>query len=148
MPSGTPSFHDTTMFGLSMRFDVVVGGIDLGGWSSCDGLSVDFGQTEIKVGGVNSYTVFTPGRMKFTPVVLKRAMNTQDSKKVMSWLKSMIDVTEGDAATITLRDQHNGSVAEWTFANVRPQSWKGPTLSSTGKEVAVETLTLIHEGFL
>ena len=34
-------------------------------------------------------------------------MNASDSGKVMSWLRSMVDATEGDAATITLRDSHN-----------------------------------------
>ena len=148
MPSGVPSFHDTTKFGLSMRFDVVVGGIDLGGWASCDGLSVDFGLVEIKAGGNNGYSTFAPGRLKYARLVLKRAMNAKDSTKLMSWLRKMVDVTEGDAATITLRDSHNGAVASWTFVNVRPWLWKGPTLSANGKDVALETLELIHEGFL
>ena len=66
----------------------------------------------------------------------------------MVWLRSMVDATDGDTATITLRDSHHEAVSEWTFANVRPSSWKGPTLSATGKEVATEILELVHEGFL
>jgi phage tail-like protein len=131
-----------------MRFDVVVDGIDLGAWSSCDGLKVDFGLKEIKVGGTNDHKVYLPDRVNYPRLVLKRAMNAKDSGKVMSWLRSMVDATEGGTATIKLRDSHNQTVSEWTFANARPSSWKGPTLNSSGKEVAIEILELVHEGFL
>ena len=143
-----PQFSDSTQFGLVMRFDVVVAGIDLGAWSSCDGLKVDFGLKEIKVGGNNDCKVYLPDRVNYPKLVLKRAMNAKDSAKVMSWLRSMVDATDGDTATITLRDGHNQTVSEWTFANARPSSWKGPTLNATGKEVATEILELVHEGFL
>ena len=142
------SIKDSTQYGLVMRFDVVVDGIDLGAWSSCDGLKVDFGLKEIKVGGTNDYKVYLPDRVNYPRLVLKRAMNASDSGKVMTWLRSMVDATDGGTATITLRDSHNQTVSEWTFANTRPSSWKGPTLNATGKEVAVEILELVHEGFL
>lgn len=142
------SIKDSTQYGLVMRFDVVVDGIDLGAWSSCDGLKVDFGLKEIKVGGTNDYKVYLPDRVFYPRLVLKRAMNASDSGKVMSWLRSMVDATDGGTATITLRDSHNQTVSEWTFANARPSLWKGPTLSATGKEVATEMLELVHEGFL
>ena len=139
---------DSTQYGLVMRFDVIVDGIDLGAWSSCDGLKVDFGLKEIKVGGNNDYRVYLPDRVNYPKLVLKRAMTASDSGKVMSWLRSMVDATEGGTATITLRDSHNQTVSEWTFASARPSSWKGPTLTATGKEVATEILELVHEGFL
>jgi phage tail-like protein len=140
--------NDTTQYGLTMRFVVVVDGIDLGAWASCDGLKVDFGLKEIKEGGNNSCKVYLPDRVNYPKLVLKRAMSASDSARVMSWLRSMVDSTAGGTATVSLRDSHNGSVAEWTFSNVRPSSWKGPTLTATGKEVATETLELVHEGFL
>ncbi len=148
MPAGTPTFNETTQFGMSMRFDVVVGGIDLGGWASCDGLKVNFGLKKIRSGGNNEFDVYLPDKVNYTNLTLKRAMNAKDSGKVMSWLRSMVDSVNGDAATITLRDSHNEVVSSWTFANVRPMSWKGPTLNSTAKEVASEILELVHEGFL
>ncbi|MEP7111669.1 MAG: phage tail protein [Ilumatobacteraceae bacterium] len=142
------ALNDLTQYGLVMRFDVIVDGIDLGAWSSCDGLKVDFGLKEIKVGGTNNYKVYLPDRVNYPHLVLKRAMTAKDSGKVMSWLRSMVDATDGGTATITLRDSHNQTVSEWTFANARPAVWKGPTLTATGKEVATEMLELVHEGFL
>ena len=139
---------DTTHYGLVMRFDVVVDGIDLGAWAKCDGLKVDFGLKEIKVGGNNECKVYLPDRVNYPHLVLTRAMTANESGKVMSWLRSMVDATDVGTATITLRDGHNQTVSEWTFANARPASWKGPTLDATGKQVATEILELVHEGFL
>ena len=98
---------DSTQYGLVMRFDVVVDGIDLGAWSSCDGLKVDFGLKEIKVGGNNEYKVYLPDRVNYPHLVLKRAMTAKDSGKVHELVASMVDATEGGTATITLRDSHN-----------------------------------------
>lgn len=142
------SFTDTTQFGLTMRFDVEVSGTDLGAWSSCDGLQVDFGLKEIRSGGNNDFKVWLPDRLFYPKLVLRRAMNARDSGRVMTWLRSMIDATDGGTATVTLRDSHNATVSSWTFANARPSLWKGPSLTATGKDVAVETLELVHEGFL
>lgn len=143
-----PSFTDTTSFGLVMRFDVEIAGMDLGAWSSCDGLRVDFGLKEIKSGGNNDFKVYLPDRLFYPRLVLKRGMSPRGSLQVMTWLRSMVDATEGETATITLRDNRDDVVSEWTFANVRPFAWKGPTLTATGKEVATEMLELVHEGFL
>ncbi len=141
-------FTEATQFGLTMRFDVVVDGIDLGAWSSCDGLKVDFGLKELKVGGNNGCKVYVPDRIHYPHLVLKRAMTAGDSGRVMSWLRSMVEATDGGTATVTLRDSHHQSVAEWTFSNVRPAAWTGPTLNANGKDVALEVLELVHEGFL
>ena len=49
---------------------------------------------------------------------------------------------------ITLFDTALAEVATWELQNVMPAAWKGPQLDANGKVVAVETLDLIHEGFL
>jgi phage tail-like protein len=137
-----------SQLGLTMRFEVEVAGVDLGGWSSCDGLKVNFGLKEIKSGGDNECSHWTPERISYEKVVLKRAMTSGDSAKVMGWLRKMVDKGSGDTATITLKDAKNGEVAKWDLRNVLPFAWAGPTLAADSKNVAVETLTLVHEGFL
>ncbi|HUP71614.1 MAG TPA: phage tail protein [Acidimicrobiales bacterium] len=139
---------DTAMLGLSMRFAVVVDGVDLGGWASCQGLSVSFNLVERKEGGVNDRTVWLPGRVTYPKITLTRAMTSSDSAKVTQWLSSMVDKHGGGTAKITLFDAHNDEVASWSLQNVLPFSWKGPALSATSRDVALETLELVHEGFL
>jgi phage tail-like protein len=143
-----PTLSETAMLGLSMRFAVVVDGVDLGGWASCQGLSVNFNLTERKEGGVNDRTVWLPNRITYPKITLTRAMTATDSAKVTKWLASMVDKNRGGTAKITLFDAHNKEVASWSLQNVLPSLWKGPSLSATSHEVAIETLELAHEGFL
>ncbi len=49
---------------------------------------------------------------------------------------------------ISLFDSHLAEVASWELQHVLPQAWKGPQFDANGKLVALETLELVHEGFL
>jgi phage tail-like protein len=49
---------------------------------------------------------------------------------------------------ITLFDAGLSEVASWELQHVLPQAWKGPQFDANGKLVALETLELVHEGFL
>ncbi len=138
----------TAMLGLEMRFEVVVDGIDLGGWASCQGLAVSFNPQPILEGGNYEHEIWLSGRLKYDSVKLVRAMNAQDSPSVMLWLRSKVDDYTGSTAQITLQDARLGTVAAWSLRNVYPKSWSGPTLSATSHNIAVETLELVHEGFL
>lgn len=145
---------ESTQLGLAMRFDVVVDGFDLGSWSSCKGIDVAFKHEKVVELGQHAYATFIPGRAEYSPVVLQRAMSAGDWATTKRWLEQVA----GDAwvmgsgvprtATITLRDAKHGEVASWTLRNALPQAWKGPQLDADGKAVALETLELVHEGFL
>lgn len=139
---------ETARLGLSMRFDVTVGGIDLGAWATCKGLAVTFRQTAIKALGQHGFTSYVPGRVEYAPVKLERAIAKGEWTKVKGWLERMVDASEGSDATITLRDSSLGEVATWTLRNALPAAWKGPSLDAKGNSVALETLELVHEGFL
>ncbi|MGX7826376.1 phage tail protein [Actinokineospora sp. 24-640] len=39
-------------------------------------------------------------------------------------------------------------IASWTLRDAIPISWKGPDLNTKGGDVAIESLTLVHRGFL
>src|SRR5256885_5246824 len=65
----------------SLRFRVKIDGDgDLGNWSKCDGLSVEYDVFEYKEGGENAFIHRIPGRAKYQNVKLTRPVN-KDSKK-------------------------------------------------------------------
>jgi phage tail-like protein len=134
--------------GLAFRFDVDVDGIDLGGWESCRGLRVDFGLKRIREGGTNDHSYWLPDQIEYDKISLTRAMTKLDSARVTHWLSSCIDKKDGGTARITLKDAHNEEVASWSLRNVLPYSWEGPALAAKDSQVAIETLVLVHEGFL
>lgn len=144
--------------GMSMRFRVSVDGINLGGWSTCAGLSVEFKHKPVKEGGNYEYSVLLPERIEYQAVKLRRAMSQPESAMVQRWLS---DVVSGwynasspydlgpRTAEIELFDATGQAVvSSWTLRNVFPTRWSGPDLDATGTAVAVESLELAHEGFL
>jgi len=143
--------------GTSMRFHVVVDDIDLGGWATCKGLSVNFESKAINEGANYEYQVILPERVQYAPIVLTRAMTQQDSATVQRWLSQVVrqwydGMSPTDylarTAKISLLDAFNGEVASWTLRSIYPKRWSGPDLNAGGHDVAVETLELVHEGFL
>ena len=134
--------------GLTCRFAVKVDGMELGGWASCTGLRVDFKLKEILEGGTNGHTCYVPDRISYPRVTLSRAMTADDSPKVAQWLATYVDRESGGTAEITLNDARGTRIASWTLHNVLPASWRGPDLVGQSDKVAMETLELVHEGFL
>lgn len=152
----------TALLGLAMRFEVVVDDHDLGSWSSCKGLNVTFKHSPVKELGQHEYTSFIPGRAEYSTVVLQRGLEKGDWNKTRTYLAKVSSADwllesvglggmgggGGSSARITLHDAKLGEVATWTLANALPTAWKGPAMDSNGKQVAIETLELCHEGFL
>lgn len=146
--------------GMAMRFGVVIDGMDLGGWQSCKGLHVSFENEEVAVGGEYEHTMLLPTRLKYNPITLVRAMDPQSSATVRRWLRQVLhDWYEnedpgdyrGSTAQITLADvrsEYANPVSRWSLRHVYPKSWKGPDLDASSHSVALESLELVHQGFL
>ncbi|MEY9930887.1 phage tail-like protein [Catenulispora sp. GP43] len=150
------------LYGLAMRFIVTfsteTGSERLGEWSSCTGLQVGFESEEIEVGGEYSGKVLLPKRMKYAPVVLERAMEHKTSQALQTWLDKLVKNWVNRAAgameppkgivLITLQDCQQNPVCSWALHNAVPVSWHGPDLKASDNGIALEKLTLAHEGFL
>ena len=142
------------LLGTEFRFVVEVDGYSLGSWNSCKGIGITFKHEKVAELGQHAYNVFVPGRAEYTAVTLQRAMKSGDWDKTKTWLEAvtsdgwLVMTADQKQATITMQDASQQPVAKWTLKNAMPQSWKGPQLAATGKGVALETLEIVHEGFL
>ncbi len=73
-------------YGLVLRFKVTLDDhTDLGSWTKCEGLSVEYDVQEIKEGGQNDYVHRLPGRAKYQNIKLTRPID-KDTGKVAVWL--------------------------------------------------------------
>lgn len=144
------------MLGLSNRFYVVIDGMDLGSWKTCKGLNVSFEIEAIYSGGHYGGSTILPKQVKYSNVTLQRAMSPAQSQALRSWLSSAIiddwyggyDDHVGGTAEITVCDAHGKPVGSYTLRNVYPSKYSGPDLDGGTSAVALETLELVHEGFL
>ena len=148
------SFSEADYLGTDFRFLVEVDGYSLGSWNSCKGLGITFKHEKVAELGQHAYNTYIPGRAEYTAITLQRAMKSGDWDKTKTWLEAvtadgwLVMTADAKQATITMQDATTASVAKLTLKNAMPQSWKGPQMTATGKGVALETLEIVHEGFL
>jgi phage tail-like protein len=134
--------------GQVLRFQVTIDGdINLGAWSKCDGLSVEFELKEYQEGGVNGYTHKLPGRAKYQNIKLTRVLN-KDSQKVATWLTDLRKSGKRPTAHVTAMDSEGETITSWTLQQVYPLKWTGPSFDVGSNATATETLELAHNGFL
>ena len=119
----------------------------IGGFSDVSGLGVDVSYSEYRNGNEKFNTVRkVPNTHKVDDVTLKRGLVGSDD--LWTWLKTVRDGTADPRnVTITLLDEARQAVATWSLRNAQPKKWTGPTLAAKGGgEVAMEELSLVHEG--
>ena len=89
-----------------------------------------------------------PGTLKWNDITLKQGLT--DNMDMWKWRKM---VEEGDVVkarangSITMMDTTGKPVAKWTLLNCWPSKLSGPAGKADGNEVAVQELTLTHEGY-
>lgn len=132
---------------LSPRFTVSIDDVDLGTWTKCEGLAVEYEVFEYQEGGWNDYVHRLPGRRKYPNVKLTRPLD-KDSQTVVKWISKMVTKVERKSAVIAVHDANGEVVCSWNLVDVCPVKWTGPTLDAGGNQVANETLELAHNGFL
>ncbi len=87
-----------------------------------------------------------PGLQNFTNIVLKRGMAKGDND-FHKWLMSIkLNTVERRDVTISLLNEEHQPVVTWKVRNVFPVSVKAGNLTSSGNEVAIESIELAHEG--
>jgi phage tail-like protein len=119
---------------------------------------VVFKNKPVAVGGIYDYEVYLPEKMEYPAITLKRAINPKDSMALQSWLGKKVDdwmysangAGSGDTAKITLYDATggDGGIMTWSLRNVYPSKWTGPQLDAMTSGIAMESLEIVHEGFL
>ncbi len=138
--------------------DVVCGGY----FSEVTGLELTMEPKAIQEGGRNWGEVQRSGPTKFSTIVLKRGVTTVND--LWSWfdattrkanygyrLDGEIEVRGNPAKQEQSAGESAASVTpnpimKWKLSAVLPTKFKGPDLSSTANQVAIEELHLVHEG--
>lgn len=124
-----------------------------GYFSEVSGLEVTMEPRAISAGGMNWGEVQRVGPTRFSSIVLKRGVT--DSVDLWKWfdsttrganygyrLQGEIRVLNGPVD----KDGNAEAITVWKLTGVLPTRFKAPDLSATASQVAIEELTLVHEG--
>jgi phage tail-like protein len=124
----------------------LLGDVLFGGFSECSGLDMAQSDERRQEGGHNDTELRFPTRTTWSNLTLKRGVS-RISQSGWDWLYGFGEgkVKRMDGVVMLLDDQHIPHNM-WTFKRAFPVKFTGPTLNGTGRDVAVETLELAHEG--
>jgi phage tail-like protein len=88
-----------------------------------------------------------PGNLKWADIVLKRGVT--GSMDLFSWRQKVVDGNMDEArksGSVIFYNAKNESIARFDFVRGWPSKWKGPDVNTTNNAVAIEEITIVHEG--
>ncbi len=86
------------------------------------------------------------GLRKFGDIVIKKGVFDSD-QAYWDWYNSVeMNTPLRKTVTIELLDETHSPIMTWALTNAWPKKVENPDLKSDASEVAVESITLVHEG--
>jgi phage tail-like protein len=130
----------------NFNFLVELDGIAQASFIECGGLEGTTEVIETREGGDNTTVRKLPGKTTYSDLTLKWGLTASD--ELWRWRQQVIEgtVKRKNGSIVVFDLQNHREVARWNFVNAWPSKWDGPSLNARGSEVAIETLTLAHEG--
>ncbi|MEO1053674.1 MAG: phage tail protein [Bacteroidota bacterium] len=130
----------------SFHFQVEWGGTRIG-FTEVSGLTVELQSIDYREGSAPEYQVTKmPGIPQYSNITLKRGIFNSDNE-FFQWLNTVkLNDIERRDLTISLLNEDHEPVTTWKIKEAWPCKVEGPSLNSTGNEVAVESIELCHEG--
>lgn len=130
------------------HFQVEWGG-DRIGFMEVSGLAMELAVVSFREGASpESQPRLLPGALGFDPVVLRRALVPGDNA-FFEWIQTAsFGTVERRDVTVSLLDAAHQPVVVWKLRNAFPSRLAYSPLQADGNEVAVESLTLVHEGLV
>jgi phage tail-like protein len=89
-----------------------------------------------------------PGTLKWNDITLKQGLT--DNMDMWKWRKLVEEGKVDDAranGSIVMYDTAGQAVARWNLVNCWPSKLSGPAGKADGNEIAVQEMTLAHEGY-
>lgn len=134
----------------SFRFKVEFRGGpgSMANFTECSGLEFEAETYDYQEGGAQSHVHRLPGKVKYSNIELKRGIAV-DGEGLWRWVKRMAAGTvEPCNVTISLLSTRGNLVREWTFVDAYPVKWNATAFSAEQNAIAIETLTIAHQGLL
>ncbi|MCB1742641.1 MAG: phage tail protein [Gammaproteobacteria bacterium] len=120
-------------------------GVVVGYFTEVSGLGSETEVIEFREGGNSELIRKLPGLTRYPDVTLKRGLSTDLT--LWTWRDEVVTgALARSTVTISLVRRDGRVVSRWELINAWPSKISGPSLKADGNDVALETLTLSHEG--
>ena len=126
------------------NFKLVIQGVTLGHFVECTGLGVRVQALRYQEGG--GHVVHRiPGPVDFADVTLRYGLTS--STELWDWFMSGVN-GKPDRRNVSVLMLDTDDVTEalrWDLIRAWPSEWRGAPLDALGREVAIESMTLVYE---
>jgi len=128
----------------NFRFLVEIEGIVQAGFSEVSGFGSEVEVVEYREGGDTSTVRKLPGKTTYRDITLKWGIT--DSHELYDWHRAAVNgQVDRKHGSILLLDDLGQEKVRWNFFDAWPSKWEGASLNATGKEVAIDALTVSCE---
>jgi phage tail-like protein len=128
------------------NFKLLINNVTEGHFTEVTGLGVKVERISYREAGNNSIVRAIPSRVTYPPVTLRFGLTK--SSELWDWLMTAVEgrVSRRNASIVMLDAAGGTEVLRWNLLNAWPQEWYGAPLDAMSRELAIETLSLAHEG--
>lgn len=117
-------------------------------FTECTGLEFEVATFDYKEGGEQSRVHRLPGPVTYSNLTLSRGI-AADGEKLWQWVRQVAGGQfETCTVTVSLLDARAQPIREWTFMDAYPVKWSATAFSAEQNAIAIETLTIAHQGLL
>jgi phage tail-like protein len=126
------------------NFKLQIDGVAQGHFTECSGLNVKIASIAYRETGTDVVHKL-PGPVEYGDITLKYGLTS--SKELWTW---MLDTAKGklvrkNISIIMLDNDGVKPAFQWNLKDTWPSGWAGASLSASGKDAAIESITLTFE---
>ena len=127
------------------NFKLEIQGVTEGHFTQCTGLGIKIQALQYREGGTSQVVHRLPGPVEYGDISLRYGLT--NSTELWDWFMSAVQGTvERKNVSVVMMDSDGVTeVMRWNLINTWPAEWRGAPLDAMGREVAIETLTLVFE---
>lgn len=127
----------------SYNFKLEIQGVTQGHFTSCRGLGVKVQDIKYREGGANQIVHRIPGQVDYGDVTLTYGLTT--STDLWQWFMKTVEgrVERRNVSIVMLESDGVTPGMRWDLIEAWPAEWRGAPLDALGREIAIETMTLV-----
>jgi phage tail-like protein len=128
------------------NFKLEVGNNIQGHFTYCSGVGIDFDVIRYREGGERQIVRVLAGQKTYSEVVFKYGVT--DSRDLFDWFMKTVNEGSPEPRNVSIVLLANDGVTErarWNLGAAWPSGWRGAALDALGREIAIESLTLVFE---
>jgi len=129
----------------SYNFKLVIQGVTEGHFTQCSDLSIKIEAIRYREGGQSQIVHRIPGQVEYGDITLRYGLTS--STELWNWLMTGVkgNVERKNVSIVMLESDGVAEVLRWDLVNAWVAEWRGAPLDALGRQLAIESITLVFE---